>query len=137
MTDHQPLHWLLTNSKLNGKLARWALLLSEYELDIVHRAGRVHCNADSLSRNPMASDNNDTEARHDVGPAHLAPSACMAYLADSGEQTKYLDATLYDEGGDIWLQQEALSRVQTDPVPDNSAVISNDQPLHLWKDSKL
>ena len=26
-TDHQPIKWLMTNDKLTGKLARWALIL--------------------------------------------------------------------------------------------------------------
>lgn len=46
VTDHQPLHWLLTNAKLTDKLARWALRLSEYEIQIVHRAGKTHMKGD-------------------------------------------------------------------------------------------
>ena len=29
--DHQPLKWLMDSDKLTGKLARWALILHEYE----------------------------------------------------------------------------------------------------------
>ena len=29
--DHQPLKWLMDSDKLTGKLARWALMLQEYE----------------------------------------------------------------------------------------------------------
>ena len=35
-----------------GQLARWLEKLQEYHFDIVHRPGRKHANADSLSRRP-------------------------------------------------------------------------------------
>lgn len=112
MTNHQPLHWLLTNSKLSGKLARWALILSEYDLDIVHRAGRVHCNADCLSRNPVSDEIDQTEARHDQGPMHLAPSACMAYLAVAMHDDVYLDDILYGPIKDEWLHTDWMAAAQ-------------------------
>lgn len=31
-SNHQPLRWILTNTKLTGKLARWASMLSELTL---------------------------------------------------------------------------------------------------------
>lgn len=109
VTDHQPLHWLLTNSKLSGKLARWALLLSEYDMDITHRAGRVHCNADCLSE-PETTD--DTGARHDEGQHLLPPSACLAYWAvPNNEDT---DAREDEEAKHlkIWLNPSKLQQVQ-------------------------
>ena len=35
-----------------GRLARWSLLLQQYNFEIVHRPGKEHNNADSLSRRP-------------------------------------------------------------------------------------
>ena len=32
-TDHEPLRWLMTTQKLTGKMARWSLLLQEYDLN--------------------------------------------------------------------------------------------------------
>lgn len=35
---------------------RWAVVLSSFNLDIVHRAGKLHGNADALSRPPFVND---------------------------------------------------------------------------------
>ncbi|GFU92223.1 retrovirus-related Pol polyprotein from transposon 297 [Trichonephila clavipes] len=50
MTDHNPLVWLNRNVSSNPRLMRWALALQPYNFRIVHRSGRSHKNADSLSR---------------------------------------------------------------------------------------
>ena len=33
-----------------GRLARWSIYLQAYDFEILHRAGKLHCNADALSR---------------------------------------------------------------------------------------
>ncbi|KAJ8892499.1 hypothetical protein PR048_005080 [Dryococelus australis] len=50
VTDQGPLKWLLQMKELISRLARWSLLLSEYDFDIVHKTGKAKANADVLSR---------------------------------------------------------------------------------------
>ncbi|GFU58858.1 retrovirus-related Pol polyprotein from transposon 297 [Trichonephila clavipes] len=50
MTDHNPLVWLNRNVSSNPRLMRWALALQPYNFRIVHRSGKSHKNANSLSR---------------------------------------------------------------------------------------
>ncbi|CAG2203350.1 Transposon Ty3-G Gag-Pol polyprotein,Retrovirus-related Pol polyprotein from transposon opus,Retrovirus-related Pol polyprotein from transposon 297,Retrovirus-related Pol polyprotein from transposon 17.6,Transposon Ty3-I Gag-Pol polyprotein [Mytilus edulis] len=50
ITDHNPLRWLMTIKNPSGRLARWSLALQEYDLTIEYRAGKLHGNADGLSR---------------------------------------------------------------------------------------
>ena len=49
VTDHRALTSLMSSSKLNSRLMRWALALQDYSCTISHRAGNMHQNADGLS----------------------------------------------------------------------------------------
>ena len=51
-TDHSALTSLLKNVNATGRIARWICCLMEYDFTIVTRPGRVHANADGLSRLP-------------------------------------------------------------------------------------
>jgi len=63
LIDHQPLKWLMESDKLTRKLARWALLLQEYDFEVVHKAGLQNLDADGLSRNPSPLKEDLTSAR--------------------------------------------------------------------------
>ncbi len=51
-TNHNSLVWLTRFKRPEGQLARWLEELQQYDLQIVHRPGKLHCNADGLSRRP-------------------------------------------------------------------------------------
>ncbi|UYV83760.1 K02A2.6-like, partial [Cordylochernes scorpioides] len=51
-TDHAALRWLLNFKSPEGQLARWIQRLQEYDMEIQHRKGKSHGNADALSRRP-------------------------------------------------------------------------------------
>ena len=53
-TDHRALIWLWSFKEPDGQVARWQSTLAEYEMEIVHRNGKQHGNADALSRKPEA-----------------------------------------------------------------------------------
>ena len=48
--DHSALLYLVSKRELTGKLARWTLLLHEFEFKILHRQGVQHAIANYLSR---------------------------------------------------------------------------------------
>jgi hypothetical protein len=50
-TDNRAIEWFRVTAKLKGKLARWALILAEYDFDVKYRPGAEN-NADMFSRQP-------------------------------------------------------------------------------------
>jgi hypothetical protein len=95
-SDHQPLQWILTNSKLTGKLARWALMLSEFDFKVVHKP-RVDNEMDCLSRFPRGESDDSTGVRQEGDLEEAAmltwPAAsCLAWAGTGGlSQTVALD----------------------------------------------
>lgn len=60
-TDHKPLIGLFGKGRpvphnANSRIQRWALLLSQYDYDLVHKAGKDNVVADALSRLPIRDD---------------------------------------------------------------------------------
>lgn len=60
LTDHRPLQWLMSIKEPTGKLARWALCLQEFDIDISYRPGKANQNADCLSRIPVPNSDDRT-----------------------------------------------------------------------------
>ena len=51
-TDHGSLRWLMNFRNAEGQIARWLEILSSFDFEIQHRPGKLHQNADALSRMP-------------------------------------------------------------------------------------
>ncbi|KAJ8886404.1 hypothetical protein PR048_012615 [Dryococelus australis] len=47
------LRWSLSLKEPSSRLARWALLLSEYDFKVQHKAGKNNVNMDAMSRIPV------------------------------------------------------------------------------------
>lgn len=51
-TDHSSLTWLVGFKQIEGQLARWLEELSQYDMQVLHRPGVKHADANGLSRIP-------------------------------------------------------------------------------------
>ena len=76
VTDCRAMQWLRTTAKLRSKLARWSLLLAEYDFEIVHRAGKENVVPDMLSRHPT-----ETARAPEDTDGSISKSSCSSYLA--------------------------------------------------------
>ena len=70
-TDHGALRWLTNFHQPEGQLARWLEVISSYDIEIVHRAGRIHANADALSRRPCRQCGRDEECNLVPNPSSI------------------------------------------------------------------
>jgi hypothetical protein len=52
ITDHTALKALMKQEDPKGKFARWSMRLQPYDIDMLYKPGRLHRNADALSRHP-------------------------------------------------------------------------------------
>ncbi|KZS02628.1 Uncharacterized protein APZ42_000258, partial [Daphnia magna] len=55
ISDHRPLKWLKNQKDNNGRLGRLAIVLAATNYELRYRPGRIHKNADCLSRLKIAS----------------------------------------------------------------------------------
>ena len=63
-TDHASLRWLMNFKNPEGQVARWLEVLSTFSMAIEHRPGRLHGNADGMSRKPCTDDTVTTSHRN-------------------------------------------------------------------------
>lgn len=66
ITDHYSLLWLQQLKDLNGRLARWAVKLQQFDFKLVHRKGKDHVVPDALSRSVPVIDVINENADHVV-----------------------------------------------------------------------
>ena len=74
-TDHAALQWLKSLKVPEGQLARWLGRLEQFNYRVVHRPGRVHGNADALSRRPCEAGCSHCSPKE---PDVLRPRPCEA-----------------------------------------------------------
>ena len=59
-SDCKALEWMRNAKDVTGRLARWAMKLSAFQIEIQYRPGKTNANADSLSRNPLPPETEPT-----------------------------------------------------------------------------
>ena len=64
--DHAALTWLRRTPEPMPQLARWLTFIEQFDYTVIHRAGKKHVNADSLSRrrDPESDVEDSAEDRH-------------------------------------------------------------------------
>ena len=87
-TDHGSLTWLCNFREPEGQLARWIESLQEYDFEIIHRRGKLHSNADALSRIPCQQCGcHEQVLAQVIGATVLAPDRMDTVKQLQGEDT--------------------------------------------------
>jgi hypothetical protein len=121
----------MTNDKLTGKLACWALILQEYEFKVIHRLGITHQNADTMSWRSLTTFEDFLEARQgfDQIPA--------IHVNDASSYLALLQCNLVEHPiVDIWEDLDILRFLQHGEY--SPQVTSNQRSKrYSWKDNHL
>jgi hypothetical protein len=66
ITDHKALIYLDFQKDLSNKLARIKVFMSQFDMEIVHRKGKLHANVDMLSRPVLVIRNREDANTNDL-----------------------------------------------------------------------
>ena len=97
-TDHHCLKWLHSFKEPEGQVARWLESLTEFQYRVIHRPGKQHGNADSLSRS------NCTQCGLDFGSSEMEDSDVSCGCMSTGAQLL-----------PVWTEIELRERQRADP----------------------
>ena len=122
VTDHCSLCWLQKVKNPNGRLARWGMILQDFEYEIVYKSGKKHLDADALSRNPIES-----EKKTDAPDASICP-----VLVLTEEQ---VDSIRRDQQQEEWIR--SLLAVHTDPQASHKRNIKRQARCYSVKEGLL
>lgn len=97
ITDHAALQWLKNIKNPQGRLFRWSLKLSMYDVNIKHQKGIDNIEADALSRNPiiqLLSAEQLREHPHDKPPGKHTIENGMTIVTRRGIRKVYVPFAL-------------------------------------------
>jgi hypothetical protein len=115
-TDHSACTSLLGTRHPSAKLARWAMIIQELDVEIKHRPGKSNTNADALSRNPC--DQNCGEAQ--VMQVDVEASEDSPLVSDMGtaelsalqrKESEFIPILQYVEKGELPKDERQARRL--------------------------
>ena len=117
----------MTTEKLTGKLARWSLLLQEYDFTVEHRPGKENTNAGCLSRCLLPSLAKAPVLDWRKGEI-LAPATFPAFMAGVKRGLPKIE-----EDNDIWNDMGVLHFLTTHQYPSGVTARARDRVYHQAK----
>ena len=125
-TDHNSLRWLHNFKEPEGQVARWLETMAEFQYEVIHRPGKQHSNADSLSRGQCRQCGVEVELETDemfpVCEISLLPAWTNQEVADFQRADRDLEQVI------TWLQSGS--------VPQQRPKDSTWQLQSLWTQCK-
>ena len=131
-TDHNSLIWLMRFKNIEGQLARWLESLSQFDFRIEHRPGRLHGNADGLSRIPQ-----EECPYYEVGTtAEMLPCGGCKYCTRMQNQWERF-SDFVDDILPLSVRQVTLDPAVGDPIPEDTPSASDDWASQQREDPEL
>ena len=88
VTDHKALQALQYKQNINcDRLERWAIFLSQYDYELVYKQGKLHQNADALSRLIDTDDTIESEGKPKPGKYYRLQVHASTQTVSNGEDT--------------------------------------------------
>ena len=139
-TDHAALRSLYGSVEPRGRRARWLEKLAEYSFEITHRPGRLHLNADALSRRPppdmcsadsIEPDTRENNLTSDVACSVTTPALVISPAFSSLSLDELRSAQLQDDEVGVVLQwfDETSSTFHT---PDSNQLRGQSRIVHRF-----
>ncbi|XP_059221616.1 uncharacterized protein LOC131996179 [Stomoxys calcitrans] len=119
VTDHASLKWLMRQTDLSGRLARWALKLQAFDFSIEHRSGKDNVVPDTLSR-AFEAENKVAEIDLEVEPAIDMDSEAFDSVEYSKWREDFLRSGIPDykiDGNHIYRKTKFTRVCDKDEVP--------------------
>src|SRR6266567_9613196 len=132
LSDHKNLTFFRSAQKLNRRQARWSLILSEYDIKLVHIPGNKMIQSDALSRRPDHIPDED----HDNEDVTLLPDKMFINLIDVDLQEKIVNSPEMDtDAADAikLLLEQGPTTVQNN-LDDWKSETFNDKTILFYKE---
>jgi hypothetical protein len=146
ITDCKAMTWMTTTARLRSKVARWSLILAEYDFDIQHRPGVENTVPDLLSRQPgqpVAADHGIAfyaSARQGVGATLLSSAMHGQWAAPMlmGVNHAVMEAATRD----VWTSPVAMQFIRGELQPQNFSAeqwstLKRKCAPYVWQNGKL
>jgi len=109
-SDHKNLTYFRTAQKLNCQQAQWSLLLSQFDLKLVHILGSQMVQSDALSQWPDLAPEED----NDNADLTLLPNTLFVKVIDTDLKDAFLEAFTKDDS--MHKTMEAINGSGTPPI---------------------
>jgi hypothetical protein len=135
ITDHANLVKFTTTKTLNSRQERWSIILSDYDLEIIHRAGELNGAADALSRRPdlIPADFALDQDRPILRLAEInitdLPRQLQTSYASIGNLTDIVKKHHLKQRDGLWMTEDNKIFIPTEPLRLEILALRHDHPM--------
>ena len=126
VTDHSSLLWLKNIKNPTGRLARWAIRLSQFNMRLIHRKGKYMSVPDALSRFPY-NDLQEAEVELDENEEEIRPDCVKSAAIDIPRVPDFSNTT------DEWYK-EMVVKIADQPEAYPTFKVKNGKIFKIFED---